>query len=183
MLGLGDDAERDVQSCRCPPESVLTQERRTRGQTHEFEQFFGDPGLSVTPGEHAHGFQHRQHSEVADLLQHDADPRAPTPPRSLGILAQDVHLPGIAFPVAFQDLDRRAESCPPRWDRGSRRSRRSRRRDRVPAPQAIDRRSSTNRGHSTAEVMTALRPLPTPAVSPTQPTAVADSASESSSIS
>ena len=97
---------------RCPPESVLTLEPELEASPTSSSSSSGTSSLAVALGEHAHGFQHREHPEVAGLLQHDADPGAPTPPRGPRIFAQDAHLPGIAFPVAFENLDGRRLARP-----------------------------------------------------------------------
>ena len=97
---------------RCPPESVLTLEAGTRGEPDEFEELLGDSSLAVTLRKHARGFQYREHPEVAGFLQHDADPGAPTPPRSPRIFTQNAYLPRIAFPVAFKNLDGRRLARP-----------------------------------------------------------------------
>ena len=112
QFGLGDDAERDVESAPLSPGERPDPRTGTRGEPDEFEELLGDSGLAVTLREHARGFQYREHPEVAGFLQHDADPGAPTPPRSPRIFTQTRYLPRIAFPVAFQDLDGRRLARP-----------------------------------------------------------------------
>src|SRR6185312_10216858 len=76
-------------------------------ESDEFEQVLRTSRLAVAFREHAHGFGHREHPEVAGLLQHDADPGAPAAARCPRIFTENAHLPCIAFAVTFKNLDRR----------------------------------------------------------------------------
>src|SRR5690606_30978146 len=103
--GCSDDAQRDVESATLATRERAHPRSGHRGQADEFEDLPRVARGAVAAGEHLHDLAHREHSGVADLLQHDPDAGAPVAAGTPGILAEHADLPGVPLTVALEDLD------------------------------------------------------------------------------
>src|SRR4029453_15114665 len=74
------------------------------GQADQVDHLPGGPGPRVVGAEQVQDLAHGELAEVAGGLEHDAPPLAEVPAAALGVGAEHLDLPGVAVPVALQDL-------------------------------------------------------------------------------
>src|SRR5215208_4177338 len=104
-LGVADEREAEVEPAGLPAREALDPRVTFVAEPDQLEHLVDGPLPAVVTAEEREHLSYGQRGVHRRRLEDDADLLAPLRPRPLGISSEHLDGPGIAFPVALEDLD------------------------------------------------------------------------------